>query len=680
MRSRFLRTVLLVIGLISTPACAMGDDRIQEMGPDRPVVDTARLVDELTDLGTLSVYPDPPFVCRQFSSYDPKSLSPEKDWFANGDRGHYLRVDEVAGRKEYVMMDAAGPGAVVRIWSANPQGTLRVYVDGAAEPVIEAPMTDFLSGKTEGFPFPIAHLVSKGWNTYFPIPYAERCTITSDKGDFYYQINYRTYAEGAEVRSFEKETPLRLKKEIAAAAAMLADPGALREVWGNGFRDRQTRTAESTLKPGDRLGLKASTKKGAAVVGLEAEVDADDMEGALRGLVLTIAFDGSTTVEIPLGDFFGTAPGASSYASLPAGVDEDGTLWSRWRMPFGRTCTVEIVNHGAHSVGLRASLITDVDVPWTERSMYFHAKWRIDKQIPTRPMKDWNYIDTSGKGVFVGDALYVSNPVKTWWGEGDEKIYVDGESFPSHFGTGTEDYYGYAWCWPGLFAHAYHNQPRCDGPNNYGHTAVNRWHIVDRIPFEKSFRFDMEVWHWAEVNVDYAVACFWYAFEGQADNFTHPAAVADNLVVDRIEPYVVRKVAGAQEGEELEVLSNTGVVEKQGASDKYSGEAHLWWREASVGDELVLAFESAEPGPHQVIVVLTEANDYGIHQLAVNGQKIDRQFDLYRSTHWAPTDEIALGVFDLKEGKNSLSVTIVGANEAAIKNYMFGIDYVRVTR
>ena len=675
MNSLSFRTVLLVFGLIPVLASLA----MAHSSGSRPVIDTALLIDELTDLRTLSVYPDPAFICRQFSSHDPKSVSPEQDWFANGDRGHYLRVEEVDGRKEHVMMDAAGPGAVVRIWSANPQGTMRVYVDGAAAPVIEAPMTDFLSGKTEGFPFPIAHTVSKGWNTYFPVPYAKHCKITSDKGDFYYQINYRTYDDGAAGGSFENATPLRLKERIAAAAAILDDPGGLRKVAGNDLRDRDTRTAESTLQTGDCTRLKASTKNGSAVEGLEFKVEADDMEAALRGLVLSMTFDGLNTVQIPLGDFVGTAPGASPYASLPAGVDEDGTLWSRWWMPFGRTAAMEIVNRGADEVGLRATMITRVDVPWNDNSMYFHAKWRIEKQIPTRPMKDWNYIDTKGKGVFVGDALYVSNPVKNWWGEGDEKIYVDGETFPSHFGTGTEDYYGYAWCWPGLFAHAYHNQPRCDGPNNYGHTAVNRWHIVDRIPFETSFRFDMEVWHWADVNVDYAVACFWYAFEGQTDTFTHPAAKADNLVVDRIEPYVIRKVEGAQEGEELEVLSKTGIVEKQGAGNDYSGEAQLWWREAKVGDELVLAFESAESGPHQVIVVLTEANDYGIHELAVNGRKIGKRFDLYRSSRWGPTEEIALGVFDLTEGKNSLSVTIVGANEAAIKNYMFGIDYVRVT-
>ena len=110
------------------------------------------------------------------------------------------------------MMDAAGPGAVVRIWSANPKGTLRVYLDGAAEPVLEEKMTDLLDGKVEGIPFPIAHTASRGWNSYYPIPYEKSCRITSDEKGFYYQINYRTYPAGTEVTSFDGGTPARLNE------------------------------------------------------------------------------------------------------------------------------------------------------------------------------------------------------------------------------------------------------------------------------------------------------------------------------------------------------------------------------------------------------------------------------------------------------------------------------------
>ena len=72
-----------------------------------------------------------------------------------------------------------------------------------------------------------------------------------------------------------------------------------------------------------------------------------------------------------------------------------------------------------------------------------------------------------------------------WWGEGDEKFFVDGEKFPSTFGTGSEDYFGYAWSNPTLFQHAYHNQPIAMG--NKGHIVVNRWHVSDNVPFQTGF-------------------------------------------------------------------------------------------------------------------------------------------------------------------------------------------------
>ena len=96
------------------------------------------------------------------------------------------------------------------------------------------------------------------------------------------------------------------------------------------------------------------------------------------------------------------------------------------------------------------------------------AAWRPDELLPGTPFLDWTFVDIRGRGVFVGDAWTVLNPTQGWWGEGDEKIYVDGETFPSTFGTGTEDYYGYAWGSSKLFSHAYHNQTRCDGPGNSG--------------------------------------------------------------------------------------------------------------------------------------------------------------------------------------------------------------------
>jgi len=92
-----------------------------------------QLLDRLVDVDWLWQPPQPGERCVQFSSYDRRSHAGPGDfdaWYANGDCGQYLRVEEKDGKKEYVMVDATGPGVLARIWSANPSGELYFDVDG----------------------------------------------------------------------------------------------------------------------------------------------------------------------------------------------------------------------------------------------------------------------------------------------------------------------------------------------------------------------------------------------------------------------------------------------------------------------------------------------------------------------------------------------------------------------
>jgi hypothetical protein len=642
-------------------------------------VTTRSLLSEMTDLAAVAEYPDPPFTCRQFSSYDRRSKSPDDhdSWFANADAGQYLRVEERDGRKEYVMMDADGPGAIVRIWSANPKGTLRIYLDHAETPAIEAPMPDVLGGKLEGIPEPIAGERSRGWNSYFPIPYAGHCKVTSDEGGFYYHVNYRTYPADTPVVSFDPSDLTLLAPEIDEIARLLASPGDS-DIGPSG--ELRTVLAEQAvdswhvIPSGHCYEWETGAARAGAIVALRVEVDAADPEAALRQLLLTMEFDDEETVACPLGDFFGASPGINPYNSLPLGVTDTGELWCHWVMPFRDSARIRICNLGDQLAQIRLH-VAGMDYNWTERSLHFRAKWRGEFDVPTRPMQDWNYMTASGPGVFVGAAFAIANPVKQWWGEGDEKIYVDGETFPSHFGTGTEDYYGYAWCCNVPFAHAYHNQPRCDGPGNYGHTAVNRWHIIDKIPFERDFRFDMELWHWhGETTVSMSVVTYWYARPGAGDGF--PAITPADLHVPAIREYVATRVAGALEGEELPVIEKTAIVEAQ-AWDGLSNEQHRWWRDTKPGDRLVLGFDVPEAGAYRVFARFLTARDYGIAQLSVNGEKAGEPIDFYND-HVKPSEEVDLGTFNLQAGQNTLTVEIVGANEKAVKAYMFGLDYLRL--
>lgn len=631
-------------------------------------INTAGLLDEMTNLAGLAEFPNPAYTCKQFSSYDRASKSPTQDWFANNDAAQYLRVEQREGRKEYVMMDAAGPGAIVRIWSANPAGTLRIYVDESPRPVLEATMSDLLGGNFPGLPKPIAGEYSKGWNLYFPIAYAKHCKVTSDAGNFYYHVNYRTYPANTAVESFTAADLKNLASPIEKVAQRLASPrGDEADLQG------QTEPFEFQLSPGDSI--REELNGPAAVVRALVKVAAGNREAAMRGIVVKLTFDGETCVECPIGDLFGTAPGPNVFSTLPVGIDKSGAMYAHWFMPFRDSLVVEMVNQGKETATVSGEIALK-DYQWTDRSMHFHAKWRGQFDVPTRPMQDWNYLTAKGKGVFAGVAFAIDNPVRDWWGEGDEKIYVDGEKFPSHFGTGTEDYFGYAWCWPATFTHAYHAQPRCDGPGNYGRTSVNRFHVLDRIPFTTDFKFDMELWHWNDkCKVNMAVVAYWYARPGATDAFR--PIKAEDVLLRPMPEYVVPRVAGAIEGEAMKIASVTGVAEPQDW-DSVSGGRHLWWHAGmKPGDTLTVNFDAPRAGKYEVVGRFLRARDYGIHQLSVNGKEAGRPVDFYNSDV-KPSEEISLGVFELREGVNELSAKVIGANAKAVKSYMLGLDYLRL--
>jgi hypothetical protein len=169
---------------------------------------------------------------------------------------------------------------------------------------------------------------------------------------------------------------------------------------------------------------------------------------------------------------------------------------------------------------------------------------------------DWPFLITSGSGRFCGVCLNVWNPnpkgrirkkipagelgnvpdkivffndsvlKKFWWGEGDEKFFVDGEKFPSTYGTGTEDYFGYAWCTPECFESAFQNQTR--NMSNTGHVSVNRFQIADNVPFRRSFEGCLEKYHPNEWPLFYSAVSYWYLEPGGNDPYS-PVSLKERL-------------------------------------------------------------------------------------------------------------------------------------------------------
>jgi len=492
-----------------------------------------------------------------------------------------------------------------------------------------------------------------------------------DIGKLYYHVGYRTFPEATEVEPFSMEVLPRLRAVMEEVAAVLASPAEPFTVDG-----APRRAEEGTLSPGESMYFDLDGP--GAIVRMELNVDVPEERRfeALREPVITIHFDDETepSVWAPLGDFFGSTPGINPYQSLPVGMTEDGTCYSNWYMPFGKRARIAISNLSGQAIDIRFALWEKPVVWRAGEDMYFRAKWR-NEWLPEDPrFVDWPMLEATGPGRFVGVMMGIMNTKTRWWGEGDEKVWVDGDTFPSFFGTGSEDYFGYAWCDTALFTHAYHNQSICTGPRNFGYTAVARYHVLDDIPFDERIKFDIEKWDVADR--EYCCTSYWYSVPGATD-FFEPIPVEDRRVLPLPEPFLVK---GALEGEKLRIARCTGgTTQKQSLQGDFSQGTHLWWLNPPEGSVLELRVPVEKAGRYKITLGLTKSWNYGIHQLMVSGKDVGEALDLCAPTITPLKTE--LGEFELAAGAALIGLRCVGTSpKAKPVNYMAGIDYILLER
>jgi hypothetical protein len=516
-------------------------------------IDLAGLLEEIIDRSRIAEFPEPTFVCRQASSYNRHSVTPDRpDWFTGGDFDQFYGCDLVDGRKEWSMLNVAGPGVVTRWWQTQYRsaGTIRIYLDRAEKPIFQGTGDELVAGEAITGP-PLAANRGGGRNLYLPIPFREHCKITFESpnpnADFtrktprftneslFYIINYLQYAKGVDVKSLTRSDLESSRQLIARIGQVLLQP----EQHQLGFK-REVAGGSQTLNPGQTFTRKVNGQ--GAIGAVRVKISAEDIVHAMRSTVITATFDGKQTVWAPVGEFFGSGLGVNPYKSWWSMVDKEGWMSCFWPMPFRESAELSIINHSpTEPVELAFDDLPINDWKWTDRTMYFHTTWRGENQIEfvgadLEKMELWNYITIEGKGVYVGDSLSLYNRpridwgderwIGPWWGEGDEQIWVDGESFPSHFGTGSEDYFGYAFNHTNPFEAPFHAQPIAKGNWGIGHTTNVRGRVHDRIPFKRRFKFDMELFHWQpKRKIDYATTTHWYSFGGAASNGLKTVAV-----------------------------------------------------------------------------------------------------------------------------------------------------------
>ncbi len=236
--------------------------------------------------------------------------------------------------------------------------------------------------------------------------------------------------------------------------------------------------------------------KGAGVID-RMWITIDDRSATrLRALRLDIYWDGASTpaVSVPLGDFFAAGAGAlTSIETALVASPEARSMVSYVPMPFAKGARVVVTNESSSDLPL---IYWDVDyraMPQPQRdALYFHAYWSRDRA--TQPGRAFTVLPhVVGRGRYLGAIVTTfTDPVygKTWWGEGEAKIYLDGDvTHPTLVGTGTEDYLGTGWG-QGSFANRFEGAPVSD--EAHGRWTFYRFHIPDPIFFSHDARVTLQ--------------------------------------------------------------------------------------------------------------------------------------------------------------------------------------------
>ena len=268
-----------------------------------------------------------------------------------------------------------------------------------------------------------------------------------------------------------------------------------------------------------------------------------------RWSILRIYWDDQEhpSVECPVGDFFasgwgngwgqGGTPKFAQLSSLPVCVNPGSAFNCYWEMPFRKRCRITISNlkdkgdeKNDNAFGVFYQInYTLTEVP--EDAAYFHAQFRRVNPLPYKDV--YTILDgVSGHGHYVGTYMAWQVNNNGWWGEGEIKFFMDGDSeFPTICGTGTEDYFCGSYNFENKqvtppryqeFSTPYagmHQVIRGNEVNMYEvqqRFGLYRWHIMDPIRFEQELKVTIQALGWRSggrylpLQDDIASVAYWY--------------------------------------------------------------------------------------------------------------------------------------------------------------------------
>lgn len=429
------------------------------------------------------------------------------------------------------------------------------------------------------------------------------------------------------------------------------------------------------IKEGETLVLAELTGPGAITHIWNTIAAQDPFAG--RSLVLRIYWDGmdKPSVEVPLGDFFGVGHGTTAnFHSLPVSVSSYGrSRTCFWRMPFRKRAKVTLTNEPRGFGPIEVYYYVDWEqLPsLPEDALYFHARYH--QAFPAAP-GEYTILDTKGRGNYAG-TVYSVHQVKTgWFGEGDDRFYIDGENHPSIRGTGTEDYFNDSWGFRPFVAPA-HGVTLYEGVFAGDRLTAYRWHLTDPVRFTNSLKFTIE--HRGSTVTDegkkvsssgerpdwVSSVAIWYQTPPVVNESPLPPAQ------NRIAPYRVLPAKN------LNFRADPPTTTKQ-------EEEGLIYSPGKPDAQIEFDFEVSEPGRYHVAAVLILSLSSARYQPMLDGQPVGPELDLcVLEEDWT---WFSFDLHDLQPGKHTLKFVGRGASPhqrtKAPPRFAFGLNSIILLR
>lgn len=484
-------------------------------GPDEPV--TPPPWEWWRDLATVASVPAGDRTVMR-SSHCPSGCGLDRH---SASDSRFLRVRDDG---EGVIFSADGAGAVTRIWMVMGDGVserldgnirLRVRIDGRRRPVVDLPLTEIFAGSTAPFVTPLVadFSVSGGGNvSYLPIPFRDGCEITlvgAGNAKIWFQVNARLVEDAGGVRSFTgKAYPDGLRSMLERSGG---DP------WPGSTSPPVSGSV--VLAPGD--GHTIATFEGPDLInGIIIRTPRKHW----HRLGLRFTFDDREPQLIPVTDLFGRpASDGGVTRSLLVGGDDDGDLYCYFPLPFFESAKVELLRRPVEGPArLKVTYaVRTAGAPPPDDAGYFAVE--IRSHTPSVPGTKLTMVELDGRGSLVGLVADLRpSDGKNWsFLEGDEEIFVNGETMPSWHGTGLEDFFN-----GGFYFRDGHGRPMSFTTALAGVPFVRRSTaglvmvrllLGDAIVFQDGLRAELETGATGEVGVRGRTVAYLYTARNDAD-------------------------------------------------------------------------------------------------------------------------------------------------------------------